>query len=244
MGRSRGRGDIARRSGSHRSGRGRGIARTREVYIFAEGEVTEEEYVDHVVRLGTPETPERRIRHHILSAQFKPKDRKPLPLVESAIRTLQEVERDAKQAGLGKEHWAWPQVWCVFDRDQHHHIPKAFSMAEQARVRIAYSHPCFELWRLLHFQNYTSTFGGVCDDANDRLRKQPGFAQTYGASVQRVSRAESKHVKPGQLDGGYLRAKKLAEQLNTQHDGPDPCSWDPYTDVWRLVEEGLGISRY
>lgn len=227
MARTRGGGDVTRRSGGRGQARGRGTARAREVYVFTEGEVTEEEYLDHVVRLGTPEAAERRIRHHVLSAQFKPKDRKPLPLVESAVRTLREVERDAKQAGLEKKHWAWPQVWCVFDRDQHHHIPKAFSLAEQSGVHIAYSHPCFELWRLLHYQNYTSTLGGVCDDASDRLRKQPGFAQTYGVGVRHVSRAVCKHVKPGQLDGGYLRAKKLAEQLNAQHAGPDPRSWTP-----------------
>ena len=80
-------------------------------------------------------------------------------------------------------------------------------------VKIAYSHPCFELWRLLHYTNYTSTFGGVCGDADGRLRACPGFATTYGRQVRTVSEQQSKRLRDEQVlsaDGQrYVAAQKV-----------------------------------
>ncbi|MFD4524464.1 RloB domain-containing protein [Streptomyces sp. NPDC058470] len=38
-------------------------------------------------------------------------------------------------------------LWCLFDRDRHEDIPTAFARARKAELHVAYSHPCFELWR-------------------------------------------------------------------------------------------------
>jgi hypothetical protein len=122
-------------------------------------------------------------------------------------------------------------------------IPGAFALAEEEGVRIAYSHPCFELWRLLHYQNYTATLGGVCQHAADRLRHQPGFAQTYGKKAS-VGMQTIKMVRWEQLQARYDQARTFAEQVSQRHAGADPTSWDPFTDVWRFVEDGLGIASY
>ena len=242
MGRRRG-GEDPRRSKNRPPTRDTG--RKRVVYVFAEGEVTEAQYIDLIMDLGTPLDPGKPVTHRIMSSTFASKDRKPIRLVNAAIPTVREVTRTATKSGLTEDHWAWPQVWCLFDRDQHEQIPDAFQKARAHGINIAYSHPCFELWRLLHYQNYTSTFGGVCDDANDRLRTQPGFAQTYGPRVMHVSKDQSKHVKPGQLEGRYEEARAHAQRLNARHqDQHDPNKWDPYTDVWEFVEQGLLRARY
>ncbi|MFC7931492.1 hypothetical protein [Streptomyces cinereoruber] len=39
----------------------------------------------------------------------------------------------------------WPEVWCPFGRDEHQQIPDAFEPTKAEGVRIAFSHPCFEL---------------------------------------------------------------------------------------------------
>lgn len=242
MGRTRGRDDPRRSRHSRNSTR---TARKRAVYVFAEGEVTEETYVDLVTRIGSPADPARRVDHHILSAGFPTKKRKPLPLAHAATTTARQVFREARRSGLTDTDWYWPQVWCLFDRDEHRHIGEAFREAEAAGVNIAYSHPCFELWRLLHYQNYTSTFGGVCDSAAARLRAQSGFAATYGAGRRTVSAGEAKVVLPGQLRDRYETARAHARKMNAQHQGQrDPNAWDPYTDVWEFVENGLLIARY
>ncbi|MEV0274772.1 RloB family protein [Streptomyces sp. NPDC050610] len=237
-------GDRLQRNKSGAKGRQN---RSRQVYAFIEGEVTEREYISLIAKHGRRADPRRGIDFHIENATAAGKHRKPLPMVRNAISVLQRVEREAEAAGLGKEKdWNWPQVWVLFDRDAHEGIPEAMKLAREHGVRIAYSHPCFELWRLLHYQDYTSTFGGVCRDTNARLRRQPGFAQTYGKNVRAVSEQQSKHLQPEQIlgNGKYEIARKHAKKINEKRDGENPNHWDPYTDVWTFVEDGLLLSGY
>ncbi|WP_030562245.1 RloB family protein [Streptomyces aureocirculatus] len=232
------------RDQASRSKQPRADKRPREVFVFTEGEVTEPEFIEFVTGHGTRAQQGRTVRCTVENQSAPSKRRKPLPLVEEAIVKWREVERAAKKAKLKPTDWNWPQVWCLFDRDQHEDIPTAFSRARQAKLHIAYSHPCFELWRLLHYQNYTSTFGGVCDSAADRLKEKPGFVQSYGSNVRTVSREDAKRIRPGQMLGSYKKARGFAQQLSAVHTGPDQTQWDPYTDVWRFVEEGLDVIDY
>ncbi|MFD9978966.1 RloB family protein [Streptomyces massasporeus] len=217
----------------------------REVYVFTEGAVTEPGFITFVTENGTRKEPDRETVCKVENRSAPTKRRKPLPLVEDAIAKWREVRRAAEKAGIGPDDWNWPQVWCLFDRDQHPDIPTAFSRARSEKVHVAYSHPCFELWRLLHYQNYTSNFSGVCGSAAGMLKQQPGFAQTYGPTIRSVSEEQAKHVKPGQLSGRYKTAQRYAERLAQRHAGrTDQNSWDPYTDVWKFVEKGLDVSDY
>jgi hypothetical protein len=247
MARTRGGDGINRRKGGGGT-KGRS-GRPRQVYVFTEGEVTEPEYVDIIVKNGTPAKAGETVQHHIGNPNAESKLRKPLRLVQEAARTLRKVEREAKDAGLKQDKdWNWPQVWVLFDRDDHPSIPEARRLADKEGVKVAYSHPCFELWRLLHYTNYTSSFGGVCGDASSRLRARPGFAATYGRNVRAVSEAQAKHVREEQVlseDGSrYRDAKRYAQAINKRCDSSNPNDWDPYTDVWRFVEEGLLLGGY
>ncbi|MGW7338140.1 RloB family protein [Streptomyces sp. NPDC054808] len=217
----------------------------REVYVFTEGAVTEPGFVTFVTEHGTRKDPRHEIVCKVENRSAPSKRRKPLPLVEDAVTKWHEVRRAAKRAGIEPEDWNWPQVWCLFDRDQHEDIPTAFAKAKREKLHVAYSHPCFELWRLLHYQNYTSTFGGVCDSAANRLKQQSGFVQTYGPTLRSVSPEQAKHVMPGQLSGRYKTAQRYAAGLAERHAGRvDQNGWDPYTDVWKFVEDGLDVSDY
>lgn len=249
MARARGGDSVTRKKGG---AKGR-ESRARQVYVYTEGEVTEPEYIDIIVRTGTWAEPGRTVQHHIANPNAEGKHRKPLRMVQDAVRTLRKVEREAKDAGLKQdEHWNWPQVWVLFDRDDHQGIPEALSLAGKEGVRVAYSHPCFELWRLLHYTNYTSSVGGVCGHAGSRLRTTPGFAATYGRGVRTVTEQQSKHVQKGQVltpqgEAGlsrYTTARKYAQKINEGYSPASPNAWDPYTDVWRFVECGLLLSGY
>jgi hypothetical protein len=46
------------------------------------------------------------------------------------------------------------QVWAVFDRDEHPNHEAAVRMCEQNRVGVARSNPCFEVWLILHVDDY------------------------------------------------------------------------------------------
>jgi RloB-like protein len=46
------------------------------------------------------------------------------------------------------------QVWAVFDRDDHEAFQEAVNRCEQVGVFVGRSNPCFELWLILHQQEY------------------------------------------------------------------------------------------
>ncbi|MDX3243127.1 RloB family protein [Streptomyces sp. ME18-1-4] len=77
-------------------------------------------------------------------------------------RTVAAV-RDHKQAE-GEEAWA------LFDRDQHHDIPKALKEAAEANIQVCFSHPSFDLWLLLHFQAMSGRQSGSSKEVVKKLR--------------------------------------------------------------------------
>ncbi|MFD3583307.1 RloB family protein [Streptomyces sp. NPDC058683] len=201
--------------------------RKRIVHVFSEGQVTEPSYID-IIKGYAPTVDVR-----IANAHAPGSRRKPLKLVEAAVDLLDTEQRAAKRSGLEKKYW--PQVWCLFDRDQHEGIETALKQAREAGVKVAFSHPCFEVWRLLHHKPVTGTFGGACGQVVTRLP----FARDPKDG------ADIKLVLPHQVTGRYPEARKHALQMNAQHgDHVALVNRDPYTDVHEFVEQGLGITSY
>lgn len=201
--------------------------RKRIVYVFSEGLVTEPSYIE-IIKEYAPTVDVR-----IANANAPGSRRKPLKLVEAAVDLLDTEQRAAKRSGLEKKYW--PQVWCLFDRDEHEGIETALKQAREGGVKVAFSHPCFEVWRLLHHKPVTGTFGGACGQVAARLP----FARDPkdGANI--------KLVLPHQVTGRYPEARKRALQMNAQHgEHAALVNRDPYTNVHEFVEHGLGIASY
>ncbi|WP_399925557.1 RloB family protein [Streptomyces kanamyceticus] len=215
-----------------RPARGAG-RRRRVVHIFTEGLVTEPSYIDILKEQGVPIDPTIKVEMHVANRKAPGSHRKPINLVEEAVRLMREESRKAKRAKLKKEFL--PQVWCLFDRDEHEHIETALKEAREGNVRVAFSHPCFEIWRLLHHKPVTGTFGGACGQATQRLP----FARTAPDA------ANIKLVLPHQITGRYETARDNAKRMNAQHgDHVSLLHRDPYTDMHVFVEEGLGLAAY
>jgi RloB-like protein len=231
--------------------------RQRVIYVFTEGTLTEPCYIDWLKEFKDeqaekkPSSPgevpvrisiewDERTHSGRRGPARSKYHRKPLELVRAAVKLKREKENEAR--GWAKKYW--PTVWCLFDRDDHNGVNEAVKLAKGNEIQVAYSHPCFELWRLLHYQNYTSTFGGVCGEASARLKAQPAFVESYGPGNRKVSDEQAKLVLPEQLRGRYAAARKHAMKINAQPASPDRERWDPYTDVWRFVDEGIGLTDY
>jgi hypothetical protein len=61
-----------------------------------------------------------------------------------------------------KSNQAWTEgdsAWAVFDGDEHiEQSPdkwrSAIALATKQKIKLAITHPCFEFWYLIHFQDY------------------------------------------------------------------------------------------
>jgi hypothetical protein len=151
------------------------------------------------------------------------------------------------------------QIWALFDRDQHPDVREAFALlcnhnteaSENGNkpVQIAFSHPSFDLWLLLHFQMLTTPQGGSSDQVHQKLRKYQGFerfaARTAGSKS--ISSACADQLMP-RIETAVRNARALIKQCPGNGCSPsaghttdcDPLRRDPSTDVWCLIES-LGI---
>ncbi|MGW2567028.1 RloB family protein [Streptomyces sp. NPDC001537] len=209
-----------------------GQQRRRQVFVFTEGKVTEPSYLDILKDQGVPYADKVPVEMHIANRKAD-SGRKPLDLVEQAVRLKREEDRKAKRAKLDAKYL--PAVWCLFDHDRYKYIRDALEEAEKAGIGVAFSHPCFEVWRLAHYKPVSGSFDGVCGEAARRLPFQRGSQDADNAKL----------VLPGQVLGRYKTARKNAERMNSQH-AAHVAKWDrdPYTDVYEFVEKALHIDTY
>jgi len=65
--------------------------------------------------------------------------------------------------GRGRRKLAWyertDEVWAVFDRDEHHHYDDAIRLCEENQIFVGRSNPCFEIWLILHFEDFQKPDG-------------------------------------------------------------------------------------
>ena len=208
---------------------GRGAARplqfrqdNRIFYVVAEGE-TEYDYFSRVNQkygqghsffIRTPADP---IKRHGL---------KPPDVVSEAATAVRDSDIH--------------EVWGIFDHDGRSDIDQAYAGAKKVDVRVALSHPAFELWLLLHFQEFSpATQGGSNKVVIEKLqRAHPSFANYAG-------RDGNKHINAEQFEAlteddrirmAAARARRLSRSFTTE----TPANRDPSTEVYLLVES-LGI---
>ena len=213
--------------------------RKRDVWFFTEGSVTEPMFLDFLQTVdGYDDKNVIHIHedHRQKNGRGPARDhgRNPTDLVDAAIAQKRRLDRANERAGVEEAYRA--VVWCIFDHDNRPDTDANIRRAYRADVKVAFSHPCFELWRLLHYQEYTSTFGGVCGDVSDRLKSRITAAgHPY---------PDPKSLVPEQVAGRFDAARARAKRLGAEHgEHVPPSHRDPYTNVWELVED-LVIGTY
>lgn len=118
------------------------------------------------------------------------------------------------------------QVWCVFDKDEFplDNFNKAFQLAKNQAIHIAYSNQCFELWYLLHFQ-----YNDTAIQRNTYLVK---LSKVLDKDYKKNDSTMYELLKDRQPDA-IRNSKKL---MNSYHKF-NPGRNDPSTTVYRLVEK-------
>jgi hypothetical protein len=222
----------------------------RIIYVVSEGEVTEPDYC-------TALNNHFKDKHQFyINTRYSRKNGlRPLEVAEGAI-TIASDPRE--RGGNGIVH----EVWALFDRDQHTDVRGAFDRIQKhnaealanghKNVQIGFSHPSFDLWLLLHFQQMNSPQDGSSTHVHQKLRNHPAFERfasgTAGSKAITADRAEQL-LAPGRIESAVRNARALVRHCPTgscssadgHADGCDPLRRDPSTDVWRLIQS-LGIA--
>jgi hypothetical protein len=127
-------------------------------------------------------------------------------------------------------------TWAVFDVEaagpyaqRHHSLQAAVARAEQAGISCAISHPCFELWLILHHRLHTSYLSN--ENARSAARSLPYDYDDKGFAFDKLwpHRGTALHN---------------AEQLDRQQrqDHPSLVDRNPWTSVHELVRQLLVIT--
>ena len=216
-----------------RPGRDRG---QREFYVVAEGEVTERDYL---ALLNAEYGESGRFFVHPITRR---RGMQPLGVVERAIAQLDELRQaPGGDADIGEGRI---QVWALFDRDQHSRIAEAFAEAAPTAVRVAFSHPSFDLWLLLHFQNMTSAEDGSSDAVHARLRTADPAYGRFGRNGDKSVTGRRAQALLGREGMAATHARRLVDHCASgtcsaaagHCPSCPPLARDPSTDVWRLLE--------
>lgn len=184
-------------------------ASKRALLVFTEGDVTEDVYLLHWWR-------KYRAGVTVEIDQFQGD---PLSLVKKAVAAKKKGEREEK-GGRGPAH---DQVWCVFDEDEHQHLPQALQMARDNGIHIAISCPCIELWFQLHVEEQTAYIERA--DAQRAVREK-----LYSGKSPPKPALQT-------MDESYEVARGRAQALEQKHrDDGTPAPGNPSSGVWKIID--------
>lgn len=145
----------------------------------------------------------------------------PDTLVRKAIEVREELLRKKRRSP--DSFAACFRVWAVFDRDEHPLVEESIALAIENKIDVAFSDPCFEVWPILHLQNY-----GAQDGRHEVQRRLSELMPTYehdrGAIIDFVTIKD-------ELQTAYERASRLNEERKNENC-PHGC---PSTTVGDLV---------
>ncbi len=129
-----------------------------------------------------------------------------------------------------KDKVTFSQVWCVFDKDEwaDEQIRKAFRLAMENKIFIAYSNEAFELWYFLHFDYCDSRLSrdGWIEKLNERL--DITYDKTQAVTTMMYDKLD---------DIQHIAIKNATRLYNTYEPLYTPEKDNPSTTIQCLVNE-------
>lgn len=183
-----------------------------ELIIACEGKNTEPQYVrDCAAYYGAG----------LVSLRVISETGVPLTVVRAAVEEKRRLLDSAKtRASRGLPNAF--SVWAIFDKDDHE-VDEAFALANEHKIQIAFSNPCFELWPVLHLQDY-----GAQDGRHELQRMLRGLMPRYDHQNGAV-------VDFDLIKDSFPLARTRAEKLNRSRSEEDCANGRPSTTVGELV---------
>ncbi len=187
------------------------------VLIFSEGEKTEPLYFNEIKEYIKNKT----------SKQIKNIEVKGFG--KSTVSLLNAVEEELQKS---YEYVSEKDIWIVFDRDSFEDFDKAIELIQEKGYNAIWSNECFELWYLLHFQNYTVNNGR--QDYYCKLDKH--FKSNFKIGYEKSCKNIFSKLGDDRRNSAILHCKNLEESLDVCKKYSEQA---PSTKIHILVEELL-----
>jgi hypothetical protein len=157
----------------------------RRFTLFCEGKNTEPLYFN-ALRV--------RLAHALIEIRINKAAGVPYTIAEQAVQLAKET-RCANRRRKRDSYEERDQIWAIFDRDEHPRYEEAVALCVASGVHIARSNPCFEIWLILHEQDYDKPDGRqAIQDYLRALRPEydpnKGKAPNCSELLSRVAEAE------------------------------------------------------
>jgi len=180
----------------------------KRILIVCEGENTERQYLEGFAKYH---------RDTLVDVKVADEHGVPMTVVRDAKRLKKEAANAARREG--DRNLKFDAVWCVFDRDDHPHVPEALTMAANNNMEVALSNPCFELWLLLHLK-----------DSPEMLHRHAALSM-----LKKLVADYDKSVNYTDYHAGYEQAVKRAKRLDELAKVANEPGMNPTTGVYRLT---------
>ena len=188
----------------------------RRFILFCEGKNTESEYFRAIGRTCTGA---------LITLEIVPAAGVPFTIAEKAVARARAdglIPRRRRKMSSFEEA---DQVWAVFDRDEHPRYDEAVALCEQTGIHVARSNPCFELWLILHEQDYDRY-----ETRHDMQRILEGIRPEYTRDHGKVPDCDDLVSRVEQAE------QRAAVQLSRRTESDDPFG-NPSTTAGRLTNE-------
>jgi hypothetical protein len=197
------------------------------LHIYCEGKKTEPNYLrGYINRFFSAN---RRLR--VIEIEETDKNT-PVQLVDVAIK---------KQSEKG-----FPEgdtIWVVYDRESKQKYSddlhkKAYSEALKHSISVAFSNVCFEMWLLLHFVETNAPYS-CYEDLRKKSVLREECKKRGMIDYDKGDKAIFDILKNSEIEDARNRAKKInkATQDSADPSCNKPYQWNPYTDVYTLLDE-------
>lgn len=121
------------------------IAEQQRFFLICEGEKTETAYFEAYF-----EALKAQYRSAQISIEYVAPAGVPITIMDKVKARMAELRREQRSNPSVKAD----TVWAVFDRDEHHKVTEAIAGCQDSGAQLAYSNPCFEVWLILHHEDY------------------------------------------------------------------------------------------
>lgn len=190
------------------------VAPSKRILILCEGQ-SEQIYINGY---KSEEVNKRRLAKVDVEI-YQPKDYSPHGL-------LTEAKKKAKEAK--KDKMPYESVWIVFDRDGHANVPQTFEEAPIAKINIAFSSVCFEVWILFHFER-TSRYFENCDEILSYIKRNDYLAY---AKTNYYNQLTEEHKKTAVANAEWL----YKQHKNDIDRGMFLYELNPFTNFDMLIK--------